>query len=297
MDTIKSSENIKDIIKQVRKIEIKTKKIVDGLIAGNYLSIFKGNGIEFSEIREYNPGDDIRSIDWNVTARFNHPFVKEFIEERDLRLYFAFDLSASGSFGNNISKRKKAIEFTASLMFCALKNNDNVGLFLFTEEVEKFIPARKGKKHVLKILSNLISYEPRSKKTDLENSLAFISNIVKKRSVIFIVSDFYSKDFIKPLKTMKNNHDLIAIKITDFREKEIPDVGFIQLEDEESGEQLLIDTSDKEFRERYNKKIKENDKKLNDNFNKYKIDFIELHTDEEYDLPLRKFFKKREDRK
>jgi uncharacterized protein (DUF58 family) len=283
-------QQTKEIIRQVKTIEITTKQLVDGLVAGNYHSVFKGNGIEFSEIREYRPGDDIRSIDWNVTARFNHPFVKEFIEERDLHIYFAFDMSASASFGNRITKLRKAIELTATLMFSALRNNDNVGLFLFTDHVEKFFPARKGRKHVLKLISVLVSYEPVSKSTDIEQSLAFISNVVKKRSILFIISDFYSDDFVRPLKILKNKHDIIAIKIADAREKAIPDIGLIELEDEETGEQLLVDTSDKEFRDNYSQIMREEEKRVHDTFRKHRIDIIDVITDESYEKPLKKFF-------
>lgn len=285
-----------EIIQQVKKIEITTKHLVDGLIAGNYHSVFRGNGIEFCEIRDYRPGDDIRAIDWNVTARFNHPFVKEFIEERDLRIYFVFDMSASGSFGNTIAKRRKAIELTASLMFSALRNNDNVGLFLFTDHVEKFIPARKGRKHVLKLVSSLVSHEPISMKTDLTNVLAHISNAVKKRSILFIISDFYCDDFVQPLKVMKNRHDIIAIKVTDAREKELPDIGLIELEDEESGEQMLVDTSDENFRDNFAKLMKEEEKKQQAIFRKYGVDVIGITTDEPYEKSFKKFFHERKRR-
>ena len=278
------------VIKQVKKIEITTKHLVDGLIAGNYHSVFKGSGIEFSQIREYQPGDDIRSIDWNVTARFNHPYVKEFIEERDLRVYFAFDMSGSGNFGNKIVKRTKAIELTASLMFSALRNNDNVGLFLFTDHIETFIPARKGRKHVLKLISSLVSHEPASKQTDLKKALIFISNVMKKRSLLFIISDFYSDDFLEPLKILKNRHDIVAVKITDTREKILPDVGLIELEDEETQEQMLIDTSDKEFRDNFAKIMQKEEERLKNLFRKYHIDIIEIDTDELYEQPLKKFF-------
>jgi len=286
----------KEVINQVRKIEITTKQLVDGLIAGNYHSIFKGQGIEFSEIREYKPGDDIRAIDWKVTARFNHPFIKEFIEERDLRIYFAFDFSASGNFGNTIEKKRKAIELSATLMFSALRNNDNVGLFIFTNGIEKYIPARKGRRHILKLISTLVMYEPESKTTDLKKSLSYIANIIKKRSILFVISDFYSEDFSKPLSILKNRHDVIAIKINDNREKTIPDIGFIQLEDEETGEQILIDTSDEEFRKNYAKLIKKKDNETDSLFKKHKIDSVTIATDDSYEKPLRKFFKTRKKR-
>jgi uncharacterized protein (DUF58 family) len=286
----------KEIIKQVKKIEIATKHLVDGIIAGNYHSIFKGQGIEFSEIRDYRPGDDIRAIDWKVTARFNHPFIKEFIEERDLRVYFVFDYSASGSFGNLVEKRRKAIELTATLMFSSIRNNDSAGLFIFTGGVEKYIPARKGRRHVLKLISNLVSHNPKSSKTDINKSLAYVSNIIKKRSIIFIISDFYSTDFIRPLSILKNRHDVIALKVNDKRENQIPDIGLIQLEDEETEEQILVDTSNEEFRRRYSEIIQKEELKLSHIFRKNKVDTVNISTDEPYELPLRKFFKVRQRR-
>jgi len=284
----------KEIIKQVRKIEIATKHLVDGIIAGNYHSIFRGQGIEFSEIRDYKQGDDIRAIDWKVTARFNHPFIKEFIEERDLRVYFVFDFSGSGSFGSLIEKRRKAIELTATLMFSAMRNNDNVGLFIFTDDVERYIPARKGKRHVLKLISSLVMHEPASKKTDLNSSLAFVSNVIRKRSVIFIISDFYSGDFMKPLSVLRNRHDVIAVKVNDRREETIPDIGLIQLEDEETGEQILVDTSDDEFRDNYARIMKSNRESTDRLLKKHKIGAVSITTDEPYEIPLRKFFRTRQ---
>ena len=289
-------QEAKEILKQVRRIEIVTKHLVDGLIAGDYHSIFKGQGIEFSEIRDYRPGDDIRAIDWKVTARFDRPFVKEFIEERDLNVYFVFDYSGSNYFGDLVEKRRKAIELTATLMFSAMRNNDNVGLFIFTEDIERFIPARKGRRHVLKLISSLVSHQPQSRKTNIEKSLSYVSNIIKKRSIIFILSDFYNQDFAKPLKILKRRHDVIAVKVSDPREAEIPDVGLIRLEDEETGEQLLVDTSDQSFRENYAKVVNEEEKRLNHLFNKNRIDVINISTDKSYELPLKRFFKIRERR-
>jgi len=287
---------MKNTLRQIKKIDIKTKKLVDGLISGNYHSVFKGNGMEFSEIREYKPGDDVRSIDWNVTARYNRPFVKEFIEERDLNVYFVLDISSSGSFGQTKSKTHAAIELVASLMFSAIGNNDNVGAILFTEEVEKFIPARKGKKHILKLLNIILNFKPKYKTTSIKNALNFTSKVIKRKSTIFVVSDFYSENFTKPLKILKKRQDLIAIKITDNIEKELPDVGLIELEDEETGEQILVDTSDKEFQKNYRKAIQENRNNLNKIFNKYKIDQIEITTNESYEKPLKKFFSYRRSR-
>ena len=287
---------MKDTLRQIKKIDIKTKILVNGLISGNYHSIFKGNGIEFSEIREYKSGDDIRAIDWNVTARYNSPFVKEFIEERDLNVYFVLDMSSSGLFGKNISKTKKAIDLIASLMFSAIGNNDNVGAILFTSDVEKFIPARKGKKHILKLLNIILEFKPKYKTTNIKAALNFTSKVLKRKSTVFMVSDFYSENFTKPLKILKQKQDLIAIRITDNIEKELPDVGLIELEDEETGEQILVDTSDQEFQNNYKKEIQKNETKLTNIFKKYKIDQIEITTEESYEKPLRKFFNIRKKR-
>lgn len=282
---------MKDILRQVKNLEITTKNLVDGLISGNYHSVFKGTGIEFSEIKDYSPGDDIRTMDWKVTARMNHPFVRKFIEERDLRVYFVLDISGSGSFGDQIEKKRKAIEIIASFMFSALRKNDNIGVFLITDKIEKFIPARKGKKHLLRSLSTTLSFEPESRKTNLDNSLKSVSKILKKKSVVFVISDFYSEDFSKSLKSLKKRHDTIAIRVIDKREKSLPDVGYIYLEDPETQEQLLVDTSDSEFRENYKKLIEKNDLHLKQFFKKNNIDFIEIFTSESYIKPLKKFFK------
>ncbi len=287
---------MKSILKQVKKIEIKTKKLVDGLISGNYHSIFKGQGIEFSEIREYKPGDDIRAIDWKVTARFDRPFIKEFIEERDLRVMFLFDISSSNEFGNKISKNQKAIELIATLMFSAMQNNDNVGMILFSDKIEKYIPLRKGKKHVLSIISQLLSYKPESKNTDIKNTLSHTIKMLKRRSIIFMVSDFISKDFSRELQILKNKHDVIAINLLDNRELSIPDVGLILLEDEETGEQIEVNTSDIEFRKRYKEIIKDQQDKTEIMFRRFKIDKLDIKTDEEYIIPLKKFFALRQHR-
>jgi len=287
-------QETQEILKQIKKLEISTKYLVNALITGNYHSVFKGQGIEFSELREYRSGDDIRSIDWNVTARYNQPYVKEFVEERDLHVYFILDMSGSGSFGNKIPKKRKALEIVASLMFAALRNNDNTGIFLFTDKIEKFIPARKGRKHVFQILSSIISFKPKSKTTDVKTTLIQVSQILKKRCILFIISDFFdSNDYVKPLKILRGKHDVIIIKISDFREQEIPEIGLIELEDEETGEQILVNTSDPVFQKKYTKIVSNNESQMISNLIKLKIDFIKILSDENYAIPLRKFFKKR----
>lgn len=284
----------KEILNQVKKLEFSTRHLVDGLLTGNYNSVFKGHGIEFSEIRDYRAGDDIRAIDWKVTARFNHPFVKEFIEERDLHVYFVIDVSGSGSFGTNISKKNKSFEIIASLMFAALRNNDKIGSFLITDSVEKFIPARAGRKHLLHSLGTIVSFTPRSVQTNLENSLIHISKTIKRKSIIFMVSDFIDKTkFLKPLKILRSRHDVIALKISDQREMDIPDVGLIELEDEETGEQMLVDTSDMEFRNNYSDLIRDKENHLLSELKKIRIDTVSVSTNQDYGIVLKKFFKRR----
>ncbi len=285
---------IKEILKKIKKLDIKTKQLVDGIVTGNYNSIFKGQGIEFSEIRDYRAGDDIRAIDWKVTARFNHPYIKEFIEERDLQVYFIIDISGSGSFGTNISKKEKSVEITASLMFAALRNNDGVGIFLITDTIEKFIPAKKGRKHILQLLKILTTFTPNSTKTDLKKSLEQISKIVKRKSIVFVISDFIDNtEYLKPLKILRKRHDVITLRIIDPREREIPDVGMIELEDDETGEQILVDTSDEEFRNSYSRLISDNESKFLSDMMKIKVDTVPLLTEQDYSTSLKKFFKGR----
>ena len=282
------------LLKKVKNLEITTKQLVDGLVAGNYNSIFRGQGIEFSEIRDYRLGDDVRTIDWKVTARFNHPYIKEFIEERDLQVYFVIDVSGSGNFGTNIPKKEKSLEIIASLMFAALRTNDRVGAFLVSENVERFIPARKGRKHVLQSLNVISEFASVSSKTNLKKSLEQVSKTIRRKSTVFVISDFIDKsEFLKPLKILQKRNDVIALRIIDPRERTIPNVGMIELEDEETGEQILVDTSDKEFRESYHRLIFENDSQFESNMRRIKVDAISLMTEENYALPIKKFFKKR----
>jgi len=287
---------VKEVIKRVRRIELKTRGLVEGPVSGEYHSIFKGRGIEFAEVRGYIPGDDVRAIDWNVTARFNAPFVKEFIEERDLTLFIVFDVSSSNEFGFQRSKKDVCCDIAASLMFAALRNNDKVALCLFTSEVEKFIPPGKGKKHILKLLRELLYYEPKHKTTDIRTALAYLHNIIKKRSIIFIISDFLSPDFELPLKQLKNKHDVILVDIEDMREAHIPDIGYVFLEDQETGDQMLVDTSDPEFRERYTALVKDKRDDFLARMKRIGVDIIQINTVEPFHIPLQRFFKMRERR-
>ena len=284
----------KEILKKIKKLDINTKHLVDGIITGNYNSVFKGQGIEFSEIRDYRAGDDIRTIDWKVTARFNRPYIKEFIEERDLKVYFVIDVSGSGRFGTDVSKQERSFEIVASLMFAALRNNDGIGVFLVTDKLEKYIPAKKGKKHILQLLNILTTFTPSSTKTSLKKPLEQISKIIKRKSIVFLVSDFIDQSmYLKPLKILRKRHDLIALRVLDPREMEIPDVGMIELEDDETGEQILVDTSHEEFRRSYSALIAQNDTQFITNMMKNKIGTVLMSTDLDYAAPLKKFFKKR----
>ncbi len=286
-------DNAMQVLKDVRKLDITTRKLVEGLIAGAYHSVFKGQGIEFSEIREYEAGDDIRTIDWKVTARFNKPFVKEFIEERDLRVYVALDVSGSSLFGRITSKMEKALQVSSSLLYSAVQNNDSAGLFLFSDKIEKYITARKGKRHLLKIITTMLVYKSKSGKTDIARSLGSIYNILKKQSVVFVISDFFDSGYGKALRILKNRHDVVAIRIYDKRELELPDVGLIQLVDAETGEELLVDTSDNEVRQLYNKRMKEHFHAVAHSFRKTGIDLVDISTDDDFVLALKKFFRMR----
>jgi uncharacterized protein (DUF58 family) len=286
----------KEVISRVRQIDIKTNRLVEGIISGAYLSAFKGTGIEFSEVREYQIGDDPRTIDWNVTARMNRPFVKEFIEERDLTLMIVFDISRSSEFGTVRSIKKDiGIELCASLAMSAMRNNDKVGLMLATDRVENYLPPMKGKKHAFRIIRETIFHEPMHNNTDLSVPLAQLSKILKKRSVIFVISDFQDdiKRFKKPLQILKNRHDLIAIKLWDVREQELPDIGLIELEDEETGEQVLVDTGDAGFRKKYREAVESRNKELSGVMKRLEIDLIEISTAQDWIQPMLKFFSMR----
>ncbi|HDD46039.1 MAG TPA: DUF58 domain-containing protein [Candidatus Aenigmarchaeota archaeon] len=294
---MKNASRTKELLRNVRRVEIKTKRLVDGLLQGAYHSVFKGRGIEFSDVREYVVGDDIRNIDWKVTARFNVPYVKEFVEERDLTLYILFDISASGLFGSTREKRYIAAEIAASLMFAALRNNDNVGLCLFTDRVELFFKPRKGRKHVMRLIRDMLYYEPLHRGTSLSNAMMFISKLTKRRCIVFIISDFLSnEDFEKPLRLLRHRHDVIAICLRDVREVELPDVGYVEIEDEETGEQMLIDTSDPDFRKEYARIMIERDKSIAEVMKRCKVDFIKIFTHERFEVPIKRFFMLREKR-
>jgi uncharacterized protein (DUF58 family) len=283
-------EDRNELIRQIRKIELRTGNLVEGLQAGLHHSVFKGQGIEFAEIREYVPGDDIRAIDWKVTARYNHPFIKEYTEERDQTFYFMVDISGSGSFGSNTTKQKKILEIVSSLGFAALKNNDRTGLCLFSDRVEKFVVARRGRKHLVGMLNTLIDHRPVSGRTDLGEAAKFLAKVLPRRCSVIILSDFVSPAFMLPLRILRRRHEVIALRVIDTREREIPDVGYIELEDPENGEQLLVDTSDAAFRERYREIVSEAEKALHNDLARHRLHGLTITTDEPYEQPLRAFF-------
>jgi len=292
-------ERVREILSNVRQVELKTRKFVDSIFQGAYKSTFKGRGIEFSEVREYQPGDDIRTIDWNVTARFGHPYVKEFIEERDLTILIAFDISGSLDFGTQRAAKKDiATELIASIALSALRNNDRVGLVLFTGGIEKYIPPRKGRKHIMRLIRETLYHEPEDRTTDLNHCLEFISRITRKRGIVFLISDFNDSldNYARSMKILSNKHDLIAVNIHDVREHDIPDVGLISLEDGESGEQILVDTSDPEFRQSFMELAVGRREKMMKFHRSQGIDLIDIKTDEDWAKALIKFFRIRKGR-
>jgi len=287
----------KELLKQVRQIEIKTKGLVNQVFSGEYHSVFKGRGMEFSEVREYQFGDDIRNIDWNVTARFGHPYIKIFEEERELTVMLMVDLSGSLSFGTvDKTKQQVAAELSAILAFSAMKNNDKVGLILFTDKIERFVPPRKGRTHVLRIISEVLSFEPSGKSTGLKQALEYMNNAIKKRSIAFLLSDFIDEGFEKILRIVGRKHDLIGIVIKDEKEDNIPRVGIVKFMDAETGEQRYIDTSDVKFQKWYRMLIEERKKKMKNLFITSRLDSIEIQTGQNYITPLVQFFRMRERR-
>ncbi len=286
-----------EIVKKIRVIEITTKRVVNDILAGEYESVFKGRGMEFDEVREYMPGDDIRTIDWNVTARTGKPYVKRYVEERELTVIFLVDLSASGRFGSvEKLKNELAAEFCALLAFSAVKNNDKVGLVLFTDKVEKYIPPKKGTTHVLRVIRELLNFRVTSSDTDIAGALDYLGKVLTKRAVVFLVSDYEAEGYEKAMKMIGKKHDLIAVTIVDPREVELPDVGLIELEDAETGEVVLVDTSSPAVRERYSRLGQERMKRLKGLFASMGIDQIEIKTGTDYVHSLMQFFRVRERR-
>jgi uncharacterized protein (DUF58 family) len=283
-----------ELLKKVRRIEIKTRGLSRHIFAGEYHSAFKGRGIAFSEVREYQYGDDIRSIDWNVTARFNHPYVKVFEEERELTVMLLIDVSGSGNFGTKVSyKRELMTEVAAVLSFSAIFNNDKIGVIFFSDKVEKFIPPQKGRKHILRIIRELLDFKSQSKKTNLDEPLRFLTNAIKKRCTAFIVSDFIAPDFEEALRIASNKHDIVALKVFDKVEIAIPDIGFVNVSDSETGEEKWIDTSSRITRDAYEKWWNNHIKLVKNVFKRCGVDSTELRTDLDYVKPLIKLFENR----
>lgn len=284
----------KELLKKVRKIEIKTRRLSNNIFGGEYHSAFKGRGMTFSEVRSYQFGDDVRTIDWNVTARYNEPFVKVFEEERELTLMLIVDVSSSALFGTDSALKKNIItEISATLAFSALQNNDKVGLILFSDQIELYIPPSKGKTHVLRIIRELIEFKPLSKKTDINSALEFLNRVMKKKSIAFLLSDFISSDYEKSLKIVSKKHDLTGIKVYDKFEEFIPNLGLVQMFDQELGEIKLIDTSSSKIRKNYKNQMSLNFKKFNDVFTRNGAGTISCRTDESYIKKLLNYFKNR----
>ena len=287
----------KEIFKKVRKIEIKTRGLSSQIFSGHYHSSFKGKGMAFSEVREYQYGDDIRSIDWNVTARFNHPFVKVFEEERELTVMLLIDVSGSNEFGTRQQfKEEQMMEIAAVLAFSAIQNDDKVGVIFFSDKIEKFIPPKKGTSHILRIIRELIDFHPQSQKTDIAEGLRYLTNAIKKRCTAFIISDFMDKGFDNALKIASRKHDLVALRIYDKREIELPDMGLIKVYNKETNSKIWVDSSNSRTRENYNKWWREHDKYLTTVFLKSGVDSAQFSTDQDYVKPLVNLFKRREAR-
>ncbi|WP_420633438.1 DUF58 domain-containing protein [Candidatus Palauibacter sp.] len=284
----------REILRKVRRVEITTRGLVDQVFSGEYHSVFKGRGINFAEVREYDYGDDIRTIDWNVTARTGTPHVKIFEEERELTVMLLVDVSASGDFGT--SERMKgdlAVEVCSLLAFSAIKNNDKVGLIIFSDRVEKFVPPRKGRRHVLRVLREMLYHRPEGRETDVGAALEYLSRLIRRRAVVFVVSDFISRPFAKALGVAGRRHDLIALRVRDRRESELPPVGLMELEDAETGERLVVDTSDREFRAALATRGAEERAKQDRTFRRSNVDVVDLSPGRPYLRPLMRFFEER----
>ena len=284
----------KELLKKVRKIEIKTRGLTRQIFAGEYHSAFKGRGMTFSEVREYQYGDDIRNIDWNVTARFNHPYVKVFEEELELTVMLLIDLSASGDFGTREHlKRNLITEISAVLSFSAIENNDKIGVIMFSDRIEKYIPPQKGRKHILRIIRELLEFRPESTGTNISESLRFLTNVIKKRCTAFLISDFRDKGYARSLQVANNKHDVVALHIYDRRETELPPVGLIRVLDAETGQERWLDTARRRVRESYAMKWESHLEMMSEIFTRAGVDHVSLQTGEDYVKPLIWLFKKR----
>ena len=287
----------KEILKKIRRIELRTRRLVNSIFAGQYHSVFKGRGMNFEEVREYAPGDEIRSIDWNVTARMNVPYIKKFTEERELTVMLLVDVSASGLFGSiELSKRELAAEVASILAFSAINNNDKVGLLLFTNEVELFIPPKKGRLHTLRLIREMLYFEPKGRGTNLAGALDYMNRVISRRAVVFMISDFMAPDFTKALTVTSRRHDLVAMPVTDPGESDLPDVGIVTLEDAETGAQIDVNTSSRAVRRGLFELNEERVRTLHRLLRSRREDVVSLSTAEDYLIPLRAFFEQRERR-
>jgi len=287
-----------ELFKKVRKIEIKTRGLSNQIFSGQYHSVFKGRGMAFSEVREYQYGDDIRNIDWNVTARFNHPYIKIFDEERELTVMLLIDVSGSNEFGTRKQLKEDMItEIAAVLAFSAIQNNDKVGVIFFSNKIEKFIPPKKGTSHILRIIRELIDFKPENKETNISEALRYLTNAIKKRCSAFLISDFMDEGFEDAIKIANRKHDLIAVQVYDQREHKLPNVGLVKMKNAETGKQMWVDTSSERIRHNYKLNGLRMEKRLSEIFLKSGVDAAKVRTDQDYVKPLINLFKKRESRR
>lgn len=285
----------KEVLRRVKLIELRTRGLVDTVFSGEYQSVFKGHGMEFAEVREYVPGDEYRSIDWNVSARMGQPYVKKYAEERELTVLFAVDLSGSAQFGTRGRfKAEVAAEVAAVIAMAAIKNNDRVGLLLFTDRIESFVPPKKGRRHALRLIRDLLAFEPAGRATDLATALDYIGRVLRHRAIVFLMSDFFDAGYEKPLKVIGRRHDVVAVTVSDPREHELVDVGFLELIDAETGEKVVLDSSSRYVREQFEHLSAEEETRLSRTLKRLSIDRIEIRTDRSYVEPLIGFFKARE---
>lgn len=284
----------REILHKIRRLELRTRRLVESSFAGQYQSVFKGRGMNFEEVRPYSPGDEIRAIDWNVTARTGEPYIKKFTEEREMTVMIVLDVSASGNFGSvHESKRELAAEVAAILAFSAIHNNDKVGLLLFSDRVELFIPPKKGRHHILRLIREMLYFDPKGRGTDLAGALEYMNKLITRRAVVFVISDFFTGDFTRPLTVSARRHDMVALPIVDPAEEELPDVGVILLEDPETGEQIEVDTSRRAISRNYADLSALRTKELASMFGSRGIDMVSLRTDKDYLPVLRNFFDRR----
>jgi uncharacterized protein (DUF58 family) len=287
-----------EIFKKVRKIEIKTRGLSHQIFSGEYHSVFKGRGMSFSEVREYQYGDDIRNIDWNVTARFNHPYIKIFEEERELTVMLLIDVSGSNDFGTHKQLKQELVtELAAVLSFSAIQNNDKVGVIFFSDQVEKFIPPKKGTSHILRIIRELLDFKPEKRGTNISEALRYLTNAIKKRSIAFLISDFMDEGFEKAIRIANHKHDLIAVRLTDRRETTLPDVGMVRLQDAETGKMMWVDTGSRSVRRNYEQWASKKRDMLDLTFKRLGVDMVKVYTGEDYVRPLMNLFKRREARR